>query len=115
MFYLRFQVAIIFRKNEGDDKDTIFLLGNNRLIHHFNNGIESANALRSGYRIITAPTPGMAAANAFYSEPATFDNSVFVYRFYGILRAGGCVPAACRKKRRDTVLVKIHREEHYKV
>lgn len=115
MFYLRLQVAIIFRKNEGDDKDTIFLLGNNRLIHHFINGIESAYAHRSGHRIISTATPRMTAANAFYGEPATFKNPVFVHRFYGVLRAGGCVPAACRKKRRNAVLVKIHRKEHYKV
>jgi len=62
---LAFSNSNNYQENEVYDKDTIFLLGNNLSIHHFN-GSKSANTLCSGYRIITASAPGMTAANAFH-------------------------------------------------
>ena len=41
----------------------------------------------SRYRIISMSAPGMAAADAFYGEPKTFEYAVFFKRLQAIMRA----------------------------
>ena len=47
----------------------------------------------SGNGVVTGAAPGMAAADAFDSQPAAFENTVFEDGLHHILAAGRGVPA----------------------
>lgn len=64
--------------------------------------------------VVPAPTPRMAAADAFDGEPAAFEYAMLFDSFNGILRASGHVPATGRKQRRNAVTIKIHGQQHNK-
>ena len=66
----------------------------------------------SGHRIVTASAPGVTTCYPFYRQPPAFDNSVLQYGLNGILRAGGCIPAAGMFEGRDAVAVEIDRKKH---
>ncbi len=105
-----------------------------RGLHHFRNGLASPDSVNSqgqdviegviiprdrvehrpdviflGHRlrdgIIAAPTPGMAAKNAFETEPEALEGPVFAEGLQGVLRAGRSKPAAARRIRRDADLI----------
>lgn len=48
------------------------------------------------YGVVTAAAPRMTANYAFYGKQASFECSVFFYRFQGVLRTGGCKSASGR-------------------
>ena len=48
------------------------------------------------YGVVTAAAPRMTTNYAFYGKQASFECSVFFYRFQGVLRTGGCKSASGR-------------------
>ena len=66
-----------------------------------------------GHRVIAATTPWIAAKDAFYTEPRTFEDSVFLYRFDHVLATCRRVATGRRCERRDTVSVKVYGQQKY--
>lgn len=64
----------------------------------------------SGHRIISAASPGMTAAYAFYRKPAAFHRSMAAQGLQGVLAACGSVTARRRKHRRDAGTVEQYRQ-----
>lgn len=58
-------------------------------------------------------SPGMTSANSFESQQASFENPMLQNRLFHVLTACGCKPAACRKKRRNHILVDQNRKYGY--
>jgi hypothetical protein len=57
-------------------------------------------------------SPGVAAGNAFYCQPAAFKSAVLFDRLNPVLRAGWRIAAGSSGKRRDKVL--IYFDQDYK-
>lgn len=64
----------------------------------------AATAFRD--RVITASSPGIAANNAFYAQPAAFEKPVALQCLNRVLRTGRGITAGRRGKRGYSALVK---------
>ena len=60
------------------------------------------------YGVVTAAAPRMTANYAFYGKQASFECSVFFYRFQGVLRTGGCKSASGRSMWWDGCLIETY-------
>lgn len=59
------------------------------------------------------PAPGMAAADAFEREPASFKGAILADGLDTVLRTRGRIPARCTQHRRQQVLVRLDQRNKY--
>lgn len=60
------------------------------------------------YGVVTAAAPRMTTNYTFYGKQASFECSVFFYRFQGVLRTGGCKSASGRSMWWDGCLIETY-------
>ena len=67
-------------------------------------------SIPSGYGVMPAAAPRMAARNPPDGQPAAFERAVFSNGIQRVLRAGRRIAAARRDKRADAVTVKFNQQ-----
>ena len=75
----------------------------------FNNtGRGKSRRCLSGYRVVPASAPGVAAAYSLYGQPKALKRAILFNGRHRILRAGRYIPATGRQQRRNQFLVKLN-------
>ena len=63
-------------------------------------------------RVISAPTPRVAAEDAFQGQPTPFERAIFLDGFYRVLRTCGRIATGGRGEGGDAVAIKPDKAEH---
>ena len=67
----------------------------------------------SGDGVVAGTTKGIATQDALERQPTTFEGTIFLDSFYGVLRARGRIAARRRRKGRDAVAIELDHRQHY--
>lgn len=62
------------------------------------------------YGVVSMPSKGIAAQNAFQRKPCSLKRTVFYDGLFGILRACGRIAASSRRERRYALLVELYQQ-----